>query len=104
MIFNKDNFKSEVENFSGLALVEFFAEWCGPCKMMAPIIEEMIKENKDENIKIGKLNIDENQEAAIQYDVMSIPTFVVFKNGKAVDKKVGYGSREDIEQLVNKNK
>lgn len=104
MILNKDNFKLEVENFSGLVLIEFFAEWCGPCKMMAPILEEMIKENKDENIKIGKLNIDENQEVAIQYDVMSIPTFIVFRNGKAVDKKIGYGSKEDIEYLVNKNK
>ncbi|MBI2459493.1 MAG: thioredoxin [Parcubacteria group bacterium] len=104
MTFNKNNFKTEIEDFSGLVLVDFFAEWCGPCKMMAPIIEEMIKENKDENVKIGKLNLDENQEIAAQYDVMSIPTFVVFKNGKAVDKKVGYGSKEDIEQLISKNK
>lgn len=104
MIFNKDNFRLEVENFTGLVLVDFFAEWCGPCKMMAPIIEEIIKKNKDENVKIGKLNIDENQEIASQYNVMSIPTFIVFKNGKAVAQKVGYGSKEDIEQLIIKNK
>lgn len=104
MIFNKDNFNLEVKNFSGLVLVEFFAEWCGPCKMMAPIIEEMIKENRDKNLKIGKFNIDENQEIAAQYDVMSIPTFIVFKNGQTVDQKIGYSSKEDIEQLIIKNK
>lgn len=104
MIFNKDNFKIEIESFSGLVLVDFFAEWCGPCQLMAPMIEEMIKENKDNNIKIGKLNIDENQDVAAQYGVMSIPTFIVFKNGKVVDKKIGYGGKEEIEQLIVKNK
>ena len=104
MIFNKDNFKKEVEGFSGLVIVDFFAPWCGPCQMMVPIIDEIIKENKDENVKIGKINIDENQEIAAQHNVMSIPTFLVFKNGKVIDKKVGYGDREDIEQLISKNK
>ena len=104
MIFNKDNFKKEVESFAGLVIVDFFAPWCGPCQMMAPIIEEMIKENKDQNVKIGKINIDENQEIATQYDIMSIPTFLVFKGGKVVAKKAGYGDKEDIEQLISKNK
>lgn len=104
MIFNRNNFKLEVENFSGLVLVEFFALWCGPCKMMSPIIEEIIKENKDDNIKIGKIDIDENQEIAAQYNVMSIPTFIVFKNGKVADQKIGYGSKEDIKDLIIKNK
>ncbi len=104
MIFNKENFKQEVENFSGLVLVDFFASWCGPCQLMSPIIDEIIKENQDKNIKIGKLNIDENQDIASQYDVMSIPTFILFKNGKAVDKKMGYGSKQEIEQLIVKNK
>jgi len=104
MILNKDNFKTEVEAFNGLVLVDFFALWCGPCQIMSPIVEEMIKENKDNNIKIGKLNIDENQEIAAQYNVMSIPTFLVFKNGKVVDKKVGYGDKDELNQLVIKNK
>lgn len=104
MVFNKDNFKTEVEGFSGLVLVDFFALWCGPCQLMAPIVEDMIKENKDDKVKIGKLNIDENQEIASQYNVMSIPTFLLFKNGKVVDKKIGYGDKEELEQLITKNK
>lgn len=103
MIFDKNNFKAEVENFSGLVLVDFFATWCGPCQLMSPIIEEIVKENKDNNVKIGKLNIDENQEIAIQYDVMSIPTFIIFKNGKVVEHKLGYGSKEELEELISKN-
>lgn len=104
MIFDKNNFKAEVENFSGLVLVDFFAPWCGPCQLMSPIIEEIVKENKNSNVKIGKLNIDENQEIAIQYDVMSIPTFIIFKNGKVVEQKLGYGSKEEIEELISKNR
>lgn len=104
MKFNKDNFKIEVEGFAGLVLVDFFASWCGPCQMMSPIMEEIIKENKDNNVKIGKLNIDESQEIATQYNVMSIPTFLLFKNGKVVDKKMGYGDKEELEQLIAKNK
>jgi len=104
MIFNKENFKLEVEDFSGLVLVDFFAPWCGPCQMMSPILEEISKENKDDNVKIGKLDIDENQEVAAKYNVMSVPTFLVFKNGKAVDKKIGYGDKTEIEQLIVKNK
>lgn len=104
MIFNKDNFKQEVEDNSGLVLVDFFASWCGPCQMMGPIIEEMINEYKDKNIKIGKLNIDENQEITSKYNVMSIPTFLIFKNGKVIAKKAGYCSKEELAELIDKNK
>lgn len=104
MIFNDANFKQEVEDFAGLVLVDFFAPWCGPCQMMAPLVEEMIEENKDQNIKIGKLNVDESQGVAGKYGVMSIPTFLVFKGGKVVGKKVGYGDKEELLQLVEKNK
>ncbi len=104
MIFNTENFKLEVEDFDGLVLVDFFALWCGPCQIMSPIVEEIIKENKNKNVKIGKLNIDENQEIASRYNVMSIPTFLVFKSGKVVDKKIGYGDKEEIQQLIEKNK
>jgi len=104
MILNKDNFKSEVEDFSGLVLVDFFAPWCGSCQLMSPIIDEIIKENQDKNIKIGKFNIDEGQEIATKYDIMGVPTFLVFKNGKVVNRKANYCDREEMEQLISKNK
>ncbi|MDD4901006.1 MAG: thioredoxin [Patescibacteria group bacterium] len=104
MILNQDNFKQEVENNNGLVLVDFFATWCGPCQIMSPIVEEMIKENKDEKVKIGKLNIDEAQEISSKYNVMSIPTFLVFKKGKVVDRKVGYCDKDELIKLIEKNK
>lgn len=103
-MFNKDNFKQEVEDSSGLVLVDFFAPWCGPCQMMAPIIDEMVNEHKDKGIKVGKLNIDENQEIASKYNVMSIPTFLVFKSGKIVAKKAGYCNKEELAQLIENSK
>ncbi len=104
MIFNDNNFKQEVEDFTGTVLVDFFAPWCGPCQMMAPIVEEMVGENKDVNVKIGKLNVDESQTVAGKFGVQSIPTFLVFKGGKVVGKKVGYGDKEELEQLIAKYK
>ncbi len=104
MIFNKDNFKQDVEDNSGIVLVDFFATWCGPCQMMAPIIEEMIKENKDGNVTIGKLNIDDAQEISSKYNVMSIPTFLVFKGGKVVGRQTGYCDKDELMQLINKSK
>lgn len=104
MIFNKSNFKHEVEDYADLALVDFYAPWCGPCQMMGPIIDEMINENKDAKLKIGKLNVDEDQEVASKYNVMSIPTFLVFKHGKVVARKTGYGDKEELKQLIDKNK
>lgn len=103
MIFNKDNFKQEVEDSVDPVLVDFFATWCGPCQMMAPIIDEMIAEYKGKKVKIGKLNIDENQEIASKYNVMSIPTFLVFKNGKVTERKTGYCAKEELAQIIDKN-
>jgi len=104
MIFNKDNFKQEVEDSAGIVLVDFFADWCGPCQIMGPIVEAMIKENNDQNVKIGKLNIDDAQEIASNHNVMSIPTFLVFKGGKVVGRKTGYCDKEELSQLINKSK
>ena len=104
MNLTKDNFKKEVEESGGVVLVDFFATWCGPCQMMLPIVEEMIKENKDNNVKIGKLNIDEAQEIAAKYNVMSIPTFLLFKNGKAVTTIKGYCAKDDLMSMIEKNK
>jgi thioredoxin 1 len=104
MIFNKDNFKQDVEDSTDLVLVDFFAPWCGPCQMMAPIIDEMVNEYKDKGVKIGKLNIDENQEIASKYNIMSVPTFLLFKDGKAIVKKAGYCGKEELAQLIDKNR
>jgi len=104
MILNKDNFKQEVEDYSGVVLVDFFAPWCGPCQIMSPVVDEIIKENKDQNVKIGKLNIDENQDIAAKYNVMSIPTFLLFKNGKVVDQKAGYGDKDELLKMITSNK
>lgn len=103
MVLNKESFKQEVENNSGLVLVDFFAPWCGPCQMMLPIVDELINENKNKEVKIGKVNIDENQEIASKYNVMSVPTFAVFKGGRMVDRISGYCAKEDLVRLIDKN-
>lgn len=80
-------------------LVDFYAEWCGPCKMAAPIIDELADEYKDKALLV-KLDVDHNQETAGKYGVMSIPTMIVFKDGKEVERKVGFGGRGGVETLI----
>ena len=93
------NFEQEVLNSKVPVLVDFWATWCGPCKMMGPVVEE-IAESVGETAKVCKINVDENQDLAMKYNVMSIPTFIVFKNGKAVHTTVGVQSKEDIIGLI----
>ena len=88
MIFTTDNFDAEVLKAEGPVLVDFYADWCGPCKMMSPIVEQ-IESLFAGKLKVGKLNVDDNQEIAIRYGVMSIPTFLFFKNGELVEQCVG---------------
>ena len=90
-----DNFKSEVLNSDKPVLVDFWADWCGPCKMVAPVVEDIAQEYEDQ-IKVCKLNVDENQSTASDYGVMSIPTMIYFENGKESDKIVGYQPKENI--------
>jgi thioredoxin 1 len=104
MEFTKDNFKQEVEDNQGIVLVDFFAQWCGPCQLMQPVMEELISQNKDHNVKIGKLNVDKAQDIASKYTVMSIPAFLLFKKGKEVSRIQGYCSKEDLTQLIEKYK
>ncbi|MFS0645219.1 thioredoxin [Siminovitchia sp. 179-K 8D1 HS] len=94
------NFASETG--SGVVLVDFWAPWCGPCKMIAPVLEELDGELGDK-AKIVKVNVDENQETASQYGVMSIPTLFVMKDGEVVDKTVGFQPKEALAELVNKH-
>ena len=81
-----------------MELIDFYADWCGPCQMLSPIVEKVAEENED--VKVVKLNIDENQELAVQYSVMSIPTLVVIKNGKEENRVIGLVSKSEVEELI----
>jgi len=93
------NFKQEIEEYKGVAMVDFWAAWCGPCQAAAPIVAELHEEVK-EKAKVGKVNVDENQEIASKYGVMSIPTFIFFKDGKEADRKVGLQSKEAMKETI----
>ncbi len=101
MVFTTQNFESEVLNSDKPVLVDFFADWCGPCKMMAPVIEELA-ELYDGKAKVGKLNVDSNEEIAMKYGVMSIPTILVIKNGQVEAKMVGVQKRETLMDALDK--
>lgn len=89
-----ENFEKEVLNSEKPVVVDFYADWCGPCKMMGPIIDELANENN--NIKVGKVNVDDNQNLAVKYDIMSIPTIIIFKNGDISKRFIGVTSKEEI--------
>ena len=96
----KNNFRDEVLNSDIPVLVDFWATWCGPCRMVAPIVEE-IADEYDGRIKVGKVNVDEEPELSMQFRVASIPTLMVFKNGKLVNTAVGYRPKADILALLD---
>lgn len=91
---NKNNFNQEVLNSDKLVLMDFWAPWCGPCRMVAPLVEEIAKERSD--VKVVKINVDEEQELAMQFGVTSIPTLVVMKNGKIVNQVTGARPKDQI--------
>lgn len=95
--FKGTNLEEVVGN--AYTLVDFYADWCGPCKMLAPVLEEL-----KEEIKIIKVNVDENEEVAMKYGVMSIPTLIFFKNGKEIHKMVGYINKEALLDIIKEMK
>lgn len=101
--FTDANFKTEALESDKLVLVDFYADWCGPCKMMAPIIDELAGEYEG-SVKIGKLNVDDNPDTARQYRVMSIPTIIIYKNGEAVDTIVGVVAKNALKEKLDAQK
>ena len=100
--FTDSNFKKEVLESDLLVLVDFWATWCSPCRMVTPIIEELAKEY-DKKIKIGKINIDENPKIPTHYGVMSIPTLMFFKKGRVVNQVVGALSKAELKKKIEEN-
>lgn len=94
----KDNFEEKVLNNKKTVLIDFWASWCGPCKMLSPIVSEIAEENCD--IDVGKINVDEEAELSLEFSIMSIPTLIVFKDGKAVKKSIGLVSKQEILELI----
>ncbi|MBK6861397.1 MAG: thioredoxin [Saprospiraceae bacterium] len=97
--FTDTNFQAEALNPNGAAVVDFWAEWCGPCKLVGPIIDELSSEF-GEKVKIGKLNVDTNPSVSMQFGVRSIPTILFIKNGQVVDKQVGAASKATLKQKL----
>lgn len=94
----KDSYHNEVMETEKVVVIDFWATWCGPCKMMAPVVEEVAKDYPD--VKVCKVNVDEEPELSNAFKIVSIPTIVVIKNGEIIDFVVGYRPKEDIEKII----
>ncbi len=99
VVLTEKNFDQEVLKSDKPVLVDFWAAWCMPCKVLGPIIEEIAKDHSDK-IKVGKLNVDEAGDIAGQFNIISIPTLIVFKDGKPVNQRIGAGSKKAIEEFI----
>ncbi len=102
VILTDQNFDEEVTNFKGVVLVDFWAEWCGPCRIQGPIIKELARDfEENENVKIAKLNVDENPQTAQKFQIMSIPTLIIFKDGQPQEGVVGVNPKEVLMTKIN---
>ena len=99
---NDQNFKEEVLESDQLVLVDFWAPWCGPCKMLGPILEKLAEEYEDKDLKVAKLNVDENKKTASEYGVNGIPTMFLFKDGEVIHKMVGVKPLDILKQEIDK--
>ena len=99
-VIKESEFINEINE--GLVLVDFYAEWCGPCKMLSPILEQI--NNEDENVKIIKVNIDDSRFLANYYQIQSIPTLILLKNGQFLNRNIGFSPKKTIQELIEKGK
>lgn len=102
IIVTKENFKSEVEDFLGLVVIDLYADWCGPCRMLAPVLAELEGEYPD--VRFCKINVDEQPELAKAFNITSIPMIALVKNNTFVDLSVGFVPKENIKRLIEENK
>lgn len=101
--FTDDNFSEKVEKSATLTIVDFWAEWCAPCRMLGPIVEQLAEENKG-SVIVGKLNVDENPKTATKYGIRGIPTLLFFKDGKVQEQVVGVRSKGEIQGVIDAKK
>lgn len=98
--FTDSNFTEKAIESGNITVVDFWAEWCGPCRMVSPIIEELAKEYSNGKVLIGKVNVDHNPEISMKYNIRSIPTILILKNGEVVDKHVGVTTKQNLTNKI----